>query len=306
MTATATRADSRRLTLRHAAGSLICTIFGRAGASMSVDSINAGGVFRVGDVLSRAWRLFAGNLLFFLLVPVVIYATMVVAFVLFGMTIFFAGWASGSPGFVWLGIGLAIIVALSCTMIGQGLLLLAAFQRLRGQPLRIGEVLRRVLSRFLPLLGLSIVWGLGLLLSIVVSGFVFGLLAVVAGPFAIVLAPAVYVPMLILLVMWAVVVPACIVEGLGPIASMSRSTDLTKGYRWKIFGIMLLLFLISLVGGIVQVVLGTVSQSFAGIFALIWFVVWIAYWNCAIIMTYHDLRVAKEGIDTEQIAAIFD
>jgi hypothetical protein len=34
--------------------------------------------------------------------------------------------------------------------------------------------------------------------------------------------------------------------------------------------------------------------------------VWIAYWNCAIIMTYHDLRVAKEGIDTGQIASIFD
>jgi hypothetical protein len=273
---------------------------------MSVDSMNASGVFRVGDVLSRAWRLFAGNLLFFLLVPVVLYVIMVIAFVLVGMTFFFAGWASGATGFIWLGVGLAIIVALSVTMIGQGLLLLAAFQRLRGQPLRIGEVLQRVLSRFVPLLGLSIVWGLALLLAIVVTGFVFGLLAVVLGVFAIVLTPLIYVPMMILLVMWAVVVPACIVEGLGPIGSMSRSADLTKGYRWKIFGIMLLLFLVSLVAGLVQLLLGQVSQGLAGFFAIIWFVVWIAYWNCAIIMTYHDLRVAKEGIDTEQIASIFD
>jgi hypothetical protein len=276
------------------------------GASMSVDSINASGVFRVGDVLSRAWRLFAGNLLFFLLVPVVIYVIMIVAFLIFGMTFAFAGWASGSIGLMWVGIGLAIIVVLSFTMIGQGLLLLGAFQRLRGQPLRLGEVLQRVLNRFLPLLGLSIVWGLTLLLTIAVSGFVFGLLAVVLGAFAIVLAPAVYIPAAILMVMWAVVVPACVVEGLGPIGSMSRSADLTKGYRWKIFGIMLLLGLLSVVAAIVQLMLGEASQGLAGIFAIIWFVVWIAYWNCTIIMTYHDLRVAKEGIDTEQIAAIFD
>jgi TM2 domain-containing membrane protein YozV len=69
---------------------------------------------------------------------------------------------------------------------------------------------------------------------------------------------------------------------------------------------MLLLFLVSLVAGLVQLLLGQVSQGLAGFFAIIWFVVWIAYWNCAIIMTYHDLRVAKEGIDTEQIASIFD
>ena len=273
---------------------------------MSVDSINASGVFRVGDVLSRSWRLFAGNLLFFLLVPVVLYVIMVIAFVLFGMTFFFAGWASGSPAFFFLGGGLAIIVVLSVTMIGQGLLLLGAFQRLRGQPLRIGEVLQRVLNRFFPLLGLSIVWGLALLLAVVVTGFVFGLLAALLGPLAIVLVPAAYVPSAILLVMWAVIVPACIVEGLGPIGSMSRSADLTKGYRWRIFGIMLLLMLLSVGGAIVQMMLGAVSQGLAGIFAIIWFVVWIAYWNCAIIMTYHDLRVAKEGIDTAQIGAVFE
>ena len=49
-----------------------------------------------------------------------------------------------------------------------------------------------------------------------------------------------------------------------------------------------------------------VEWASAVIFGIIWFVVWIALWNCTIIMMYHDLRVAKEGIDTEQIAAIFD
>jgi len=273
---------------------------------MSVDSISASGVFRVGDVMSRAWRLFAGNILFFLLVPIVIYVVMVIAFVAFGMTFAFAGVASGASVLVWLGIGLAVIVALSLTMLGQGVLLLGAFQRLRGQPLRVGEVLQRVMGRIMPLLGLSILWSLALLLAIVVSAIVFGLIGFLLGPFAVVLIPAIYVPPIILLVIWAVVVPACVVERLGAIDSMSRSAGLTKGYRWKIFGIMLLLFLLSIVAAVVQIALGSFSQALAGLFAIIWFVVWIAYWNCTIIMTYHDLRVAKEGIDTQQIAAIFD
>src|SRR5690349_9953554 len=137
---------------------LACTIHGQRGPSMSVDSISASGVFRVGDVMSRAWRLFAGNILFFLLVPIVIYVVMVIAFV---------GVASGASVLVWLGIGLAVIVALSLTMLGQGVLLLGAFQRLRGQPLRVGEVLQRVMGRIMPLLGLSILWSLALLLAIV-------------------------------------------------------------------------------------------------------------------------------------------
>ena len=274
---------------------------------MSVNSINASGVFRVGDVVSRAWRLFTGNLLFFLLVPFVLYLIMVIAIVIFVFTVGLAVWASGSAALIWVASLLGIVVVLGFTMVGQGLLLLGAFQRLRGQPLRIGEALQRVLTRLLPLLGLSILCGLALFLTVVVTFLVFGMLAAALGVVALVLVPAIYVPAAILVVMWAVVVPACIVEGLGPIGSMSRSTDLTKGYRWKIFGIMvLLLFLLPLIGSVVQLMLGTINDQLAGLFAIIWFVVWIAYFNCAIIMTYHDLRVAKEGIDTEQIASIFD
>jgi hypothetical protein len=273
---------------------------------MSVDSFGASGVFRVGDVMSRAWRLCAGNLLFFLLVPVAIYAIMIAVFVALGLTFFFAGWASGSAVVIGIGIVLAVIVVLSLTMLGQGVLLLGAFQRLRGQPIRVGDVLGRVLARFLPLIGLSILWSVAVVLVSVVAGFLFGAVAAAIGSIAIVLTPLIYVPSAVLLVIWAVIVPACIVEGLGPIGSMNRSASLTKGYRWRIFGILLLLGILYGVAAAVQFALGMYSQALSGLFALVWFVLWIAYWNCTVIMTYHDLRVAKEGIDTEQIASIFD
>jgi hypothetical protein len=273
---------------------------------MSIDSITASGVFRVGDVMSRAWRLFAGNLPFFPLAPVVIYLIMVVVFAVFVMTAGLAGWTGGSPIFIWLGGGLGVIATLSFTLIGQGLLLLGAFQRLRGQPLRVGQVLHRVFARLGPLLGLSILWGLGLSLAVFFSAMLFGMLGLLIGPFALVLAPAIYALSVYLLIVWAVIVPACLVEGLGPLDSMIRSFDLTKGYRWKVFGIMFLLVLLSIVAVIAQVTLTAYGQTAASIFAIVWLLPWIAYWNCNIIMIYHDLRVAKEGVDTEQIAAIFD
>lgn len=45
------------------------------------------------------------------------------------------------------------------------------------------------------------------------------------------------IPGLMLLCMWAVTIPVCAMEGLGPVESMKRSAYLTKGYRMKIFAL---------------------------------------------------------------------
>jgi hypothetical protein len=274
---------------------------------MSADPIEASGVFLVGSVLSRAWRLLTGNILLFLFVPAVIYGSMVIAFVIFGSVFAFAGWNSGSSGVADLGMVLGRVAVLSLTMVGQGVLLLVGFQRLPGQPLRATEVLKTVLSRLLPLLGLSILWSLGLVLPVLGGAFVVERLAIGLGlgHEVLLLIPAVYTPSAILLVVWAVVAPACVVEGLGPIGSLSRSAQLTRNHRWRIFGIMVLLGLLYLPTAFVNEP-GPVSQAFAGLFAFISFLIWIAYCNCTVIMTYHDLRVAKEGVDNAPVAAVFD
>lgn len=116
------------------------------------------------------------------------------------------------------------------------------------------------------------------------------------------------VPGLILLTMWFVATPACVVEQLGPFKSMGRSAALTGGHRWKIFGLMLLLFVINgvgsgMIGGILAVVGG---PTLVLIGSLIWSGIWGACYAVAAVVTYHDLRVAKEGIDIEQIASVFD
>jgi hypothetical protein len=276
---------------------------------MSVESINASGVFRVGPVLRQAWRLLTGNIAFFLGVPVLMYVAVVLAVA--AATFRVPGqFRDYGPGAVE--VSLYILLAFGLDLVGQALLLIGAFQRLNGQPLRVGQALHRTLARLSPLLGLVVLTGLALAVCLILSFYAalvfFSMLRLGRGTMllsAVALLPFM-APAAILLVTWIAIVPACVVEGLSPLASIIRSTGLTKGYRLRIFAVVLLLGLLLLVVPIVQAVLAPVVQGLATIVATICLLVWIAYWNCAIIMTYHDLRVAKEGIDTGQIAAIFD
>jgi hypothetical protein len=89
---------------------------------------------------------------------------------------------------------------------------------------------------------------------------------------------------------------------------MGRSAQLTKGHRWKIFG----LWIAPIVAGaIVQSVLEGLSNYVGGtllmlIVLLAWGALVSAFYAILVVVTYHDLRVAKEGVDTDQIAAVFD
>jgi hypothetical protein len=282
--------------------------------------MNASGDFRVGDVLSRAWRLFTGSILFFLAVPFSIYVVTFFAVIIFARLLELAGWATKSAGLFGAGVFLATALVLGLNTVGQAVLLIGSIRRLRGQPLSVGETLQKALARLFPLLVLFLFWSLALSLCLFFSFFTlsFAVWDSRAGGLVL-LSPSLWtfllptllllaslVPSAILFVMWAVAVPACVVEGRGPFASMVRSTALTKGYRWKIFGIILLLGLFLLIGTFAQLFsAGPVSQ-FGTVVSIVWLVIWSGYWNCIIIMTYHDLRVAKEGVDTEQIASIFD
>ena len=89
---------------------------------------------------------------------------------------------------------------------------------------------------------------------------------------------------------------------------MRRSSQLTKGHRWKVFGLILL------VAVLVSVVVGMINLGFelmagpilALISGLVLNGIWGAFYAISVVVTYHDLRAAKEGTSTEQIAAVFD
>jgi hypothetical protein len=168
------------------------------------------------------------------------------------------------------------LVTLFAYLITQAVILHGAFQDMRGLPVGIGDSLRVGLARFLPLLGLLIC-----MVIVTVAGF---LLLIVPG--------------LIALSIFFASVPACVVERLGPFRSMRRSASLTKGYRRRIFGLLLLLGTGS---GIVSTVLtlALATLGFGASSAGLWIseALFAAYSAVVGVVVYHDLRVAKEGVE---------
>jgi hypothetical protein len=193
---------------------------------------------------------------------------------------------SGDLGQVGFLLILGVVLSLVLSVVSQAVILYGAFQDMRGRPVNLVESLMVGLNRFFPIVGLAIVMSILVALAAIVF----------------------IIPGLILLTMWFVGTPACVVERRGPWRSLRRSSELTKGHRWKIFGLMLVLIvasaLISPLVGLVSTAIGGKTLAFVG--ELVWNGVWGAFYAIAAVVAYHDLRVAKEGVDTEQIAAVFD
>jgi hypothetical protein len=116
------------------------------------------------------------------------------------------------------------------------------------------------------------------------------------------------VPGVILMVMWYVAVPACVLEKTGPVRSLGRSRELTKGYRWKVFGLILLVYVLSILGNAFGALLANTAAGMwgAAIAQLIWQGIAAGFGSVLIAVVYYYLRVAKEGVDVDQIAAVFD
>jgi hypothetical protein len=167
----------------------------------------------------------------------------------------------------------------------QAVVVFAAFQDLRGKPVLIGESLMHALRRFLPVIGLS------LLMALVLS---LGLLLCI-------------VPGLIALAALQVALPACVVERLGPIRSMSRSTDLTSGHWWPILGLLVAFYVVILVvsAGIRRALPLEPALPFT-VASGVWRVASASFSSVFTAILYHDLRAVKEGIGIDQIASVFD
>jgi hypothetical protein len=238
----------------------------------------AQGDFRVGQVFTRSFSLLFRHFLTFFIVTLIAFSPLL-------LLRDGAANAERDPtqAFIALGIGFVLLMVLS--MFSSAIILHCAFQDMRKRPLNLLEALKVAFRRLVPLILLALLESLLLVLGIILL----------------------VVPGLILYTMWLVAVAACVVERTGPWRSLRRSQELTKGHRWKIFGLFLLLLLISLINPVVQLALTTAAgPTAAAIGNAIWTAIGSAFSSVVIAVTYYDLRVAKEGIDIEQIASVFD
>src|SRR5262249_2368144 len=269
----------------------VSELFNTAGRSTTVTATHARpveGELSVGHVFSSAWAIFSANIGIFLAIGLIVALPNLIALMLApAETIPPANPPLGTDlgaGAVGLGF-VGGILAVVLTLVSQAVILYVAFQYLRGQPVTLGDAVQKGFARLLPILGLVILFFLGVWVGLILL----------------------VIPGIMLMVAWSVSVAACVVEGTGPIASLTRSAALTKGYRWKIFGIFVLIWIASLIVGllvgVISYQLGKIANMLASFF---WTACWTAYFNSVLVMVYHGLRVAKEGPAVTQMAAGFD
>jgi len=238
--------------------------------------------FRVGSVISRSGAVLSRHFLTFFIVAVIAYSpTLLIAIMQTTEPIEPSEALSQA---LWALLGVVLLMVLS--QLGDAIILHAAFQDMRRRPVRLVESFNVGLSRFLPLIGIALVQGFLILLGMILL----------------------IVPGLILYAMWFVGLPACVVERLGPWTSLRRSRELTKGYRWKVFALALLVPVVNAGSSkVIASVLIPLAGPIVGLTGqLIWTGITAAFAGVIITVTYYDLRVIKEGVDIEQITAVFD
>lgn len=260
-----------------------------------VDYAAATTEFRVGRVLSRSFSTLFRNIVPFGLLALVISAPPYVYAIIFTIP------PSLDPVSM-MATNTVVDIIMSIVQLLLAYLLTAALvygtiQHLRGRPVNVGECFSRGISMIFPVLGVAIVSFI-----LIFLGFA-----------------ALIIPGIIVVTMLWVAIPVAVIERSG-LSAIPRSAALTKGYRWRILGLGLSLFFISLllaiplgaISGMVVFSAMSGSASFGTSMTILMSVNWIiasfagALWAVAYAVSYHDLRVAKEGADTEQIAAVFD
>lgn len=177
--------------------------------------------------------------------------------------------------------GWLLFVILSVLL--QATFIIATVKDLNGQAVNLGECVTQALGKILPLIGLGILMTLGIMLGLVLL----------------------VIPGLILALMWIVSSPVMMAEDKGIIDSLKRSAELTKGSkRW-----ILLLFVVYMV---IASVLGLFMMPFAfagtvgvTIIGLIINTLTGAIQGTGIAAVYVDLRIVKEGGNTDALADVF-
>lgn len=194
--------------------------------------------------------------------------------------------------FVFLALG-GVLYFIGLFML-QGMVVKAAVNGFNGKKTAFGDAFNVGVQMFLPLLGLAIVAGVGMMLGYILL----------------------IVPGVILSVLWSVAAPAVVVEKRGVFESLQRSRDLTRGHRWPVFGLLVIYIVLAWIVGaaigglalatggtfsggspnlVVNLITGPLVNVLSGVVA-----------SAGVASLYYELRTAKEGLGSEDLASVFD
>lgn len=206
-----------------------CRSLRRLGKVDSVAGMNE--KLDVGNVLTRTFETYRDQ--FGLLIPAALALFVPVALVnglLYSTGSAIAGLLAGA-------------VALVATFWFQGMVVEAVRDILDGRrDHSVGSLFQAAVPVILPLLAAGILAGIAIAIGFILL----------------------IVPGLFLLTILAVLAPVIVIERAGVFPSFGRSRELVRGHGWQVFGVIVVFFLLQLVvGGIVQGIFASVSDSFA-------------------------------------------
>jgi len=186
---------------------------------------------------------------------------------------------------------LSVVVEMLTTALTQCALTYGTLQDLRGRRAGLAECFTRGFSAAPKVVIAAILWTIAIWI---------GLLLLV-------------VPGVILMLMFWVYVPAIVVENAGVTESFARSRTLTRGHRWSIFWLFVLLSF--LLFGLEMLVTGFVGFDQLALALTTGWLFWLftafgvvvtAYVAVVTSVGYYHLRAEKEGVIIDDIAKVFD
>ncbi|KUR73728.1 hypothetical protein AQZ52_01825 [Novosphingobium fuchskuhlense] len=220
--------------------------------------------------MARTWRS-AG--IFLLLVQMVNYAASFALIATLGVSATFSHNIAGSISLisgVVFGFLALYLLTMAAGMAGVTGALLKAD---RGEDVTVGDSVTAAAQMTLPVLGLTILWFIGVYLGFILL----------------------IVPGCMLLAAWSVSVPALVAEEAGVFGAFARSRTLTKGFRFKIFLALLLAIVAMYLGFAALAFLWADALSNAGFYGAIALLVGIVAATILTLLTIQALLVAIYG-----------
>ncbi|MFD0916803.1 hypothetical protein ACFQ14_10325 [Pseudahrensia aquimaris] len=242
----------------------------------------------IGTMLGETFSIFVSRIgLFAVIGMVVMIAISVLTFMFFGSALLDANSLTNPTSF-WTATVFASILSLVGTSLLMGILALAAYDAKLGRPARLSVYIGAALSVIVPLTVLSIVSAIAMSIG-----------------FILLIVPGLYI-----LTVWCVAAPAIVIERAG-FSGLSRSAELTKGYRWPVFGYIILLFIINIViAGLFMLVAGL--ASFTAPNTIVDYIVQgvanglsTAIYAIGVVVLFARLKEVKEGLGMEDLADVF-
>ncbi len=283
---------------------------------MVMDGNARGGAprFSVGAVVSTSLSVLFANVWSFLLIILAVGVPMVVLIAGASMVMAAGGGAQGETLNLGTFGGAQVVLVIFIFVVGMlaYLLMQAAIthgtlQSLRGRKAGVGTCLSTAFSALPRIFVAALIFVLviaivgGVLVSIItaivssggIAGGILGGLVVGAA-------------LIFVVVQFWVLVPAILVEGVGPITGFTRSYALTKGRRWGIFGILALVGIANWVISLLGRLLAEIAPVASGVIDVAAGLFFMALSAVLAAVGYTFLRAEKEGVAIDDVVTVFD